>query len=222
MLMDAQPLPLSATVFHSLSRLAWWTAFFTVVYNFCEGVFALWAGHIGSSWGVISFGIDAVAESLSGGVILWRFAPGIRADERERFAQRERRAVVLIGLSFLVLSMVVFVEAIQRLLGHVHAEEHGLAFIVAGVSLVVKPLLFGMKWYLGQRLQSEALRADAKQTLACAGLSAALLLGLGMNQWFGVWQADSVLALLIAAVLVREGFHALRHRHILCCPISQR
>ena len=37
---------------------------------------------------------------------------------------------------------------------------------------------------------SASLMADSKQTLACAMLSVALLIGLGLNYWFGIWQAD--------------------------------
>lgn len=190
----------------------------TVAYNFAEGAAALWIGHVSSSWGVMSFGIDAVAESLSGSVILWRFAPQLGYAERQHYARREQRAVRLIGLSFLLLAAVVAGEAIQRLVGAAHAHAHELAFYLAGVSLGVKPLLFWAKWRLGGQLRSEALRADAKQTLACAGLSAAVLVGLIVHRWTGFWQADAILALLIAAVLYREGVHAFRHRHLLCCP----
>lgn len=201
----------------SVSRRAWWLAVVTVAYNFAEGALALWLGHETTSWGVFSFGLDAVAESLSGMVILWRFAPGLSHAEQHRYVRREQRAVTLIGWSFLVLACFIALEAGQRLFEGVHSHAHGMVFVVAGLSLAVKPTLFWMKWRLGQRLGSAALRADAKQTLACAGLSAALLLGLLAQHELGIWQADAILALLIAAALVREGVHTLRHRHILCC-----
>ncbi|MGH3158069.1 MAG: hypothetical protein ACRDNF_16040 [Streptosporangiaceae bacterium] len=39
----------------------------------------------------------------------------------------------------------------------------------------------------------------------CAFTSAATLLGTGLNAWLGWWWADSVAALVIAALAVREG-----------------
>ncbi|MCS6966554.1 MAG: cation transporter [Candidatus Kapabacteria bacterium] len=206
-------IPLSA---RAQNRHAWTLALVTVAYNFAEGALALWLGHAAHSWGIVSFGLDAVAESFSGMVILWRFAPGLGWVESQRYARREQRAVVLVGISFLGLAVLIGVEALQRLLENVHAHAHGMAFLIAAVSLIVKPTLFWAKWRLGRRLRSIALCADAKQTLACAGLSAALLIGLVLQHWLGLWQADAVLAFLVAAVLVREGIHTLRHRHILC------
>ncbi len=214
--MDAHVASVAAPV-ERLSRRAWGLAVITLVYNFAEGVAALWIGHASSSWGIVSFGIDAVAESLSGAVILWRFAPQLKHSERRQYAQRESRAVRLIGISFVLLAAVIAGEALQRLWGSAELHVHGLAFYLAGLSLCVKPLLFWAKWRLGGQLQSESLRADAKQTLACAGLSAAVLVGLMAYRWGGIQQADALLALLIAAALLREGVHALRHRHILCC-----
>jgi divalent metal cation (Fe/Co/Zn/Cd) transporter len=59
--------------------------------------------------------------------------------------------------------------------------------------------------------------ADAKQTLACAALSLALLLGLSLNFFFGLWQADPVIGLVIVAVLVREGYEALNAGKLCSC-----
>lgn len=204
------------------ARRAWILALVTVGYNFAEGAAALWLGQASESWGIFSFGVEAVVESLSGAVILWRFSPRLSPQESQRSAARERRAVVLLGWGFLLLAALIAGEAVERLMGHVVAQSHGLAFMLAGVSVMVKPLLFWAKWRLGRQLGSAALLADAKQTLACAGVSAALLLGILLREWIGVWQADPVLAILIAAVLAREGVHTLRHRHILCCPVDMQ
>jgi divalent metal cation (Fe/Co/Zn/Cd) transporter len=66
-----------------------------------------------------------------------------------------------------------------------------------------------LKLRTGAELGSASLRADAKQTLACAFLSLALLVGLGLNYLAGFWQADPVIGLIIAAFLGREGYETL-------------
>jgi hypothetical protein len=48
-------------------------------------------------------------------------------------------------------------------------------------------------------------RREAAQTQLCAYLSIALLLRLGANALAGWWWADSLAALIIAAVALKEG-----------------
>ena len=78
--------------------------------------------------------------------------------------------------------------------------------IIALVSVVVMPFLTWQKYKTGQQINSQALVADARETLACAFLSVALLLGLGANYLFGFWPADPIVGLLIVAFLYREGW----------------
>ncbi|MDP7628507.1 MAG: hypothetical protein QF530_11455 [SAR202 cluster bacterium] len=51
--------------------------------------------------------------------------------------------------------------------------------------------------------------ADAKETLACTLLSAALLVGLGLNYLAGIWQADPIVGVIIVVFLFREGYEIL-------------
>ena len=67
------------------------------------------------------------------------------------------------------------------------------------------PLLMWQKYTTGQKIKSRALVADSKETLACAFLSLALLLGLGSNYFFEFWQADPIVGLIIVVYLFKEG-----------------
>ena len=53
--------------------------------------------------------------------------------------------------------------------------------------------------------------------MICAYLSAALLVGLGLNAAFGWWWADPLVALAIAAVALREVPDAWRGESCGCC-----
>jgi len=57
----------------------------------------------------------------------------------------------------------------------------------------------------GRVLANRTLVADSAETAFCAVTSAAALLGVGLNAWFGWWWADPAAALIIAALAVREG-----------------
>jgi divalent metal cation (Fe/Co/Zn/Cd) transporter len=62
----------------------------------------------------------------------------------------------------------------------------------------------------GETLASKTLVSESKQTAVCAYLSGAVLVGLGLNAFAGLWWADSVAALVVAAVAAREGIEAWR------------
>ena len=62
----------------------------------------------------------------------------------------------------------------------------------------------------GRELGSASAIADSKQTLICAYLSAAVLVGLLLNSLFGWTWADPVAALVVVVFAVKEGIEAWR------------
>jgi divalent metal cation (Fe/Co/Zn/Cd) transporter len=180
-------------------RLSW----FTVVYNVAEGIISMLLGLAAGSAALIGFGLDSFVESLSGGVMVWRFTP--RAMSAEQEERVERRAVRLVGWTFLVLGLYVLYESLGKLLAREVPQVSWGGLILAVVSLLVMPWLARAKRRTGEELGSDALVGDSKETLACVWLSVALLLGLGLNALFGLWWADPVAGLVIVFFLLREG-----------------
>ena len=76
----------------SLQKKALLLSYFTVGYNVLECLLALLAGFLAGSIALVGFGLDSLVESLSGGVMIWRFArhKTMSPAEEERL---ERRAV---------------------------------------------------------------------------------------------------------------------------------
>jgi divalent metal cation (Fe/Co/Zn/Cd) transporter len=91
-------------------------------------------------------------------------------------------------------------------------EPSIIGIIIAIASIIIMPILYYLKYRTGKELNSRSLIADSKQTLACAYLSAALLFGLLMNYIFGIWQADSLIGILIAIYLLKEGYEILSEK----------
>jgi divalent metal cation (Fe/Co/Zn/Cd) transporter len=89
-------------------------------------------------------------------------------------------------------------------------EESFLGIFLAGLSLVVMPLVSWGKLRAASIINSPALRSEAKETLACSYLSFTLLLGLVANAMAGWWWADPIAALLMVPWLVKEGIEGLR------------
>lgn len=84
-----------------------------------------------------------------------------------------------------------------------------MGIAVAVISLLVMPALALSKQKVAQALQSKSLAAEARETWLCAYLSLVLLVGLLLNALFGWQQADSIAALAMLPLVVKEGFEAL-------------
>ena len=179
--------------------------YITVVYNVLEAVASIVFGGIAGSIALIGFGLDSIVESLSGLILVWRLRQHgkISKEKEERI---EKRATRFVAVTFFILGLYVFVEAIRKW-AVVEVPEPSLpGILIAIASLIVMPVLTIQKYRTGQLISSRALVADSKETLACAFLSLALLIGLGANYLFGFWQADPVIGIIIAAFLFREGW----------------
>ena len=200
----------------SLHRRALLLSYFTVGYNVLEALVSLLAGYLANSIALVGFGLDSIMESLSWGVMIWRFShgPGLATEAEER---RERQAVKIVGCTFLVLGAYVLVESLKKLYLREIPGPSLLGIIIALVSLIVMPAVFIIKYRTGKSLNSRSLMADSKQTLACAWLSLALLIGLGLNYLYGYWQADPVIGLVVVAFLVKEGLSALKEKKLCAC-----
>jgi len=199
-----------------LHRRALLLSYFTVGYNVLEALVSLLAGYLAGSIALVGFGMDSLVESLSGGVMIWRFThhPGLSAAAVE---QRERQAIKIVGYTFLVLGAYVLYESLKKLFFQEIPSPSLLGIIIAAVSLIVMPGLYLIKYRTGKSLNSRSLMADSKQTLACAWLSLALLIGLGLNYLFGIWQADPIIGLLVVGFLLKEGRSTLKEGKLCTC-----
>jgi divalent metal cation (Fe/Co/Zn/Cd) transporter len=187
-------------------------AWLGVGWHALEAAIAIGAGLAAGSIALIGFGADSLVEAFAGFVVLWRLAAA-----RVTSGDAERRAQQLIAISFYVIAAYVAVEAARSL---VAGDEPGASWLGIGLSavtLATMPPLAAAKARVAERLASSATRSESRQTMLCAYLSAALLLGLGLNALLGWWWADPVTALVIAVVAVKEGRDAWRGDACDCC-----
>lgn len=186
-------------------------SFFTVGYNIIEGVSAFIFGALTSSTALVAFALDSFIESISASTMIWRFRKH-RTDAEEEAT--EKRAYKIVGYSFLILGAYVLYESLSKLLQKEEPERSLFGVIVATASLIIMPILFKAKYRLGKQIASKSLVADSRQTLVCVMLSAILLVGTGLNYFFGIWWTDPAAAILIAIFLLRESFEMRKgHAH---------
>ena len=176
---------------------------FTITYNVIEAIVAVLAGVLASSAALIGFGLDSVVEVLSAVAITWQFT---RKDP-ERW---ETVTVKAIGIAFFALAAYVSSDAVLALVGQEGPDHSPLGLGITALSLVVMPLLAWIEVRTGRELGSKSVMADAKQLILCIYLSGAVFIGLVLDSLFGWWWADSVAALVVAVLAVREGLEAWR------------
>jgi divalent metal cation (Fe/Co/Zn/Cd) transporter len=177
-----------------------------------EAAIALAAGIAAGSVALVGFGADSVIEAGAGLVVLW-----LVTGDRLRSQHAERRAQQLIGASFVILAVYVVIEAARDLIAGHHPAVSWAGVALAAVTLVLMPPLAAAKLNVGIALGSSATTSESRQTMLCAYLSAALLVGLLANALAGWWWADPAVGLLIAAVALTEAASAWRGESCTCC-----
>lgn len=182
--------------------------YFTVGYNALEAIASIIFGVIAASIALVGFGLDSIVESLSGLILIWRLYDHYNLTD-ERIESKENKAVKFVGATFIILGLYILYESIDKLIANKPPETSLPGIIIAIASLIVMPVLAKEKRIIGERMNSRALIADSKETLACAWLSVALILGLGANYFFSFWQADPIAGLIIVVFLFREGWENL-------------
>ncbi len=186
--------------------------YFTIAWNSLEGLVAVIAGAMAGSISLVGFGVDSFIEVTSGTMLLWRMS--VDADERGR-ERNEKLSLKVVGTCFVALAVYVGYESASDLLSREQPEHSIPGIVLAGVSLVVMPLLSRAKKRVGTELGSAAMHADAKQTDFCVYLSVILLVGLLLNAGLGWWWADPLAGLIMVPIIAKEGIDGMRART--CC-----
>lgn len=184
-----------------LHRRVRWIVGVTISYNVIEAVIAITAGVQADSTALIGFGLDSVIEVASAAAVAWQFT---RRDP-ERW---ERATLRAIAIAFFALAAWVTVDAVLSLTGQAEVGHSPLGLGITIASLVVMPALAWLEFRTGRDLGSRSVQADARQLLLCVYLSGTVLIGLLANTMFGWGWADSIAALVVAGLAVREGIEA--------------
>ena len=187
-----------ATLLRRGLRLEYATLAWNVVGIVVLGVAAVTARSVA----LAGFGLDSLIEIGASTVVVWElWGSG---------AERERRALRLIGIAFLVLAAYLSVQSAVVLAVRHHAGHSvpGIAW-TAATALVMFGLAAG-KARTGRALGNPVLVGEGRVTLVDGLLAAAVLAGLVLNTAAGWWWADPAAGLVIVAYGVREGLGALR------------
>ena len=169
-----------------------------------EALVGVWVGLLAGSVALVGFGADSLIEIASSAVLIWRLHDHPLSEHRERVALK------LVGIGFLLLAVYVGCEAARDLLLREPPKASIIGIVFSSLCAVVMPLLARAKRRVAAELSSRALQADSRQSDICAYLAVILLLGLLLNALLGWWWADPVAALIMVPLIAMEGAKALR------------
>ncbi len=191
----------------SALRLARRLAILTMVWVGAEAVLGLLSAWRAHSVSLAAFGFDSLIELASAAAVLWRLT-----QERDavRRARAEQRSLRFAAVCLLLLALYVAVEALRELITGPSASYSLLGIAVTASAVLLMPALARAKRNVGIRLNSGTMIADSRQAAFCAMQAAIVLLGLLANRWWHLPRADSIAALLLVPLIVREGVRALR------------
>ena len=195
----SSPLPDTGAVLLRRGKgLEWFTLGWNVV-----GVVVLAALAVAaSSVALAGFGLDSFIEVGASTVVLWELSGTGKA--------RQRRALKLIGLAFILLAVYLLVQSVLALLTVHHASPGVGGIIWTAVTAVVMFTLAALKGRTGRALGNRVLVTEGRVTFIDGLLAVAVLVGITLDLVLGWWWADPVAGLVIVYYAVREAIHVFR------------
>jgi divalent metal cation (Fe/Co/Zn/Cd) transporter len=205
---DSRATPTLPAERHALLRRALALSVLSIALSGAFGSAAVGLGIATGSLSLLGFGIDAAIDSVASIVLFWRFRTEAR--EPHRAERIERLAETAVGGVLLVLAAYLTIGAISAITSGAHPETSPVrgALLIAAVVLLA-PLAVA-KYRVAKALSSGALRADSILTAIAALLGGIGLASLVVDQVLEMPWADPAGALVIAAIVAREGWSSLR------------
>jgi divalent metal cation (Fe/Co/Zn/Cd) transporter len=168
------------------------------------GIVVLAIAAIGArSVALAGFGLDSLIEIGASTVVLWELA-GVAAD-------RQRRAMRLIGAAFVALAIYLTIQSTVVLAVGYHPHHSTLGIVWTAVTAAAMFTLAAGKARAGAALDNAVLCTEGRVTMIDGILAVAVLVGLILNATVGWWWADPAAGYVLVYYGSREAWNALSH-----------
>ena len=145
------------------------------------------------------FGLDSLIEIGASTVVIWELSGS--------GAERQRRAMRLIGYGFAALAIYLTVQS-AVVLGAGYRPHHSILGIAwTAVTAAAMFALARGKASTGRALGNRVLQTEGKVTFVDGCLAVAVLLGLVLNTALGWWWADPAAGYVLVFYAAREVWH---------------
>jgi divalent metal cation (Fe/Co/Zn/Cd) transporter len=171
-------------------------------WNVVGSVIVLAAAVAAHSVALAGFGLDSLIEILASLVVVWQL-------QDTDAAERERRALRIIGVAFLLLAGYISAQSIYVFVTAAHPHHSLVGIVWLALTAAAMFVLAAAKHRTGRALGNRVVQTEARVTLIDGLLATAVLLGLTLNAAADLWWADPAAAFVIVFYGAREGWHAL-------------
>ncbi len=156
---------------------------------------------VARSVALAGFGLDSLIEIGASTVVIWELSG--------TGAERQRRALRLIGIAFVALAIYLLVQGLVVLTTRLAPHPSPVGIVWTGATALLMFALAAAKARTGRALGNPVLLTEGRVTLIDGILATAVLIGLVLNATFGWWWADPLAAFVLVYYAVREGKAAL-------------
>jgi len=196
-----------AAKFDNKTRYIRIAAFIALVGNAVLAISKIITGIFVNSGAMIGDGIDSSTDVLISIItlIVVRFLSK-PADIRHPWGHRKAEAIATAFLSFIIFfaGAQLIINSVSNLItGEHNVAPTTVAIIVTIISIIGKLLLAYSQHTLGKRAGSSIIQANAKNMAGDVLISVGVLIGFIITTTTGVAQADSIVAILIGAWIIK-------------------
>lgn len=172
-------------------------------------VVGLLMGSVGVISEAIHSGVDLIAALLATYSVRMSSRP---ADAVHRYGHGkfENLSGMLEGALIIVAAMIVLYEAGRRLLEGAEVEMLGYGMAVMAVSAILNYFISRRLMRVAKKTESLALEADAYHLMTDVWTSVGVFIALVLIYLTGIQEIDSIIAVFVAAMIVRAGYDITR------------
>lgn len=187
-----------------LYRTAFCFAIITIVYNTLEGIISTYLGYKDESLALFGFGVDRFAKALSGLGIVYMIRR-LKRKPNSKQGNFERTIIKITGISFYILAIGLIITSLYNILTKHMPHSTFWGVLISAVSILMMWVFMIGKGTIGEKLNSDAIIADAECTQVCIYMSLVLLISSGIYEVFHIEYIDSLGALALAYFAYMEG-----------------
>ncbi|WP_297494932.1 cation diffusion facilitator family transporter [Thermococcus sp.] len=180
----------------------------SIIGNVFLAVIKLVVGLLYSSIALISDGVHSLSDVITSVAGYFGIKIASKPPDRDHpfgHSRFEPLVAFLIGEALLVVAYEIGRDSLMRLLHGESIEVNGIMLGVTVLSIMIKEAMFRYSVYVGRKLNSQILIADAYHHRSDVLSSVAVLIGLGLQK-FGFSRGDALAGLVVAVFLVKVSF----------------
>jgi len=180
---------------------------FTIIFNLFEGMVSVYFGYKDETLTLFGFGADSFIEMISAAGI-YVMVKRIMCNPQSRRNKFETTSLQITGMSFYLLSAGLLFSVAVNLYNGNKPRTAIAGVIIALISIAAMVSLIYGKQYIGKKLNSVPILADANCTRVCVYMSLVLLISSLIYEMTGFGYMDSIGTIGIIYLSVKEGKEA--------------